>query len=59
VTLDSFAVSLPGTLAQRLRRGDPAVMGRLDGDRVLLDLIAVGPQHDDPVLRAVRAASAD
>ena len=58
VELDSFAVSLPGAYARPLRCGDPSVMGRLDGDRVLLDLVAVDPQQDEAVLRAVLAVDA-
>ena len=58
VELDSFAVSLPGASARPLRCGDPAVVGRLAGDRGLRDLVAVDPQQDETVLRAVLAVDA-
>ncbi|MGH3499077.1 MAG: L-seryl-tRNA(Sec) selenium transferase [Nocardioidaceae bacterium] len=49
VGLDSAAVSLPSYLAATLRVGGPPVVGRLEGGRLLLDLIAIDPT-DDPVL---------
>jgi L-seryl-tRNA(Ser) seleniumtransferase len=49
-------VTLPARLAERLRRGDPAVMGRVEQDRLLLDLIAIDPGADDALVRAVLAA---
>jgi L-seryl-tRNA(Ser) seleniumtransferase len=58
VKLGSFAVSLPARLAAGLRCGEPPVIGRLEADRVLLDLIAVDPQHDETVLHAVRTVYA-
>ena len=65
VELPSAAVSLPGGLAAELRAGQqvrrgtrPAVVGRLDDGRLLLDLRAV-PAEDDPAVRdAVLSAAA-
>ncbi|MCT9929700.1 L-seryl-tRNA(Sec) selenium transferase [Planotetraspora sp. A-T 1434] len=56
VTLPSAAVSLPERLAVSLRTGDPAVVGRVEGGRLLLDLRAVPPEWDGDVVKAVLAA---
>lgn len=53
VVLPSAAVSLPEPYAARLRLGTPAVMGRVDDGRCLLDLRAVPPGDDDEIARAV------
>ena len=45
-------------LLARLRRGDPAVIGRIEDGRVLLDLRTVDPAHDAALVRAVVAALA-
>ncbi len=65
VNLPSAALSLPGHLAAELRsgaavrRGDrPAVVGRIEGGRLLLDLRAVAPSDDDLLGAAVLAAAA-
>jgi L-seryl-tRNA(Ser) seleniumtransferase len=62
--LASAAVSLPPDLAMPLRAGEPvrrgsmpAVVGRLDAGRLLLDLRAVDPA-DDALLRAAVLAAA-
>ena len=55
VELPSAAVSLPEPYAARLRAGSPAVVGRLEAGRCLLDLRTVAPEDDDPLLTAVRA----
>jgi L-seryl-tRNA(Ser) seleniumtransferase len=57
VELDSFAVSLPEPLALPLRTGDPAVVGRLEGGRLLLDLRSVPPEADDILAAAILAAT--
>ena len=64
VTLPSAAVSLPGTLAAPLRAGAavrsgavPAVVGRADGSRILLDLRSVPPDGDDTLVTAVTTAA--
>ena len=65
VTLPSAALSLPERLAADLRsgaavrRGDvPAVVGRIEDGRLLLDLRAVGPADDKRLAAAVLAAAA-
>jgi L-seryl-tRNA(Ser) seleniumtransferase len=57
VDLASAAVALPVSLAEALRRGDPAVMGRVEHDRLLLDLIAVDPDDDVTLMQAVQSAA--
>lgn len=56
VTLPSAAVALPEAAAAALRAGDPAVLGRVEKGRCLLDLRAVPPDADDTLLGAVLAA---
>jgi L-seryl-tRNA(Ser) seleniumtransferase len=63
VPLPSAAVSLPESLAARLRGGSqvaagaqPAVAGRITDGRLLLDLYAVEPSDDDALAAAVLAA---
>ena len=55
VTLPSAAVALPEPFAAALRAGDPAVLGRLDRGRCLLDLRALPPDADDTLAAAVLA----
>src|SRR5438270_8565879 len=49
-TQPSWAVALqadsPDRLAATLRRADPPVISRIEGDRVLLDLRAILPEQD-------------
>jgi L-seryl-tRNA(Ser) seleniumtransferase len=56
VTLPSAAVALPERFAAALRAGDPAVLGRLEGGRCLLDLRALDPADDAALAAAVTAA---
>ncbi|MEU4094244.1 L-seryl-tRNA(Sec) selenium transferase [Streptomyces sp. NPDC026673] len=58
VTLPSAAVSLPTAYADLLRRADPAVVGRVEGDRCLLDLRALPEEADAVLVMAVRRAGA-
>ena len=65
MTLPSAALSLPERLAPELRsgaavrRGDvPAVVGRIEGGRLLLDLRAVAPTDDERLAAAVLTAAA-
>jgi L-seryl-tRNA(Ser) seleniumtransferase len=65
VTLPSAAVALPPSLAAPLRDGEavrrgaaPAVVGRLEKGRLLLDLRSVDPADDDRLAAAVLTASA-
>jgi L-seryl-tRNA(Ser) seleniumtransferase len=55
VELPSAAVSLPESCAAPLRTGSPAVVGRLENGRCLLDLHTVAPEDDDLLVQAVRA----
>ena len=64
VGLPSAAVSLPAELAPRLRDGaavrraeHPAVIGRIENGRLLLDLRAVPPGDDEQLAAAVIAAA--
>jgi L-seryl-tRNA(Ser) seleniumtransferase len=42
-----------GELAARLRAGDPPVVGRIEGDRLILDLRGVFPEEDDVLAAAL------
>ncbi len=53
VSLPSAALALPERYAAALRAGDPAVLGRLEQGRCLLDLRALPPEADDTLLRCV------
>jgi L-seryl-tRNA(Ser) seleniumtransferase len=66
VTLPSAAVALPADLARPLRTGPragggpvPAVAGRVEKGRLLLDLRSVDPADDDRLVAAVLAVSGD
>jgi L-seryl-tRNA(Ser) seleniumtransferase len=59
VELPSAAVSLPPGFARPLRRESPAVVGRIEHGRCLLDLRSVLEPDDEALLRAVRAVSAE
>ncbi|GIH98406.1 L-seryl-tRNA(Sec) selenium transferase [Planobispora takensis] len=56
VTLASAAVALDAALAGPLREGDPAVLGRVEHGRCLLDLRTVAEPGDDELFAAVVAA---
>ena len=65
VSLPSAAVSLPASLAAELRAGAavrrgaiPAVVGRIEDGRLLLDLRAVSPADDERLTAAVQTAAA-
>jgi len=57
VELPSAAISLPEALAAPLRRGSPAVVGRLEAGRLLLDLRSVPPEADSLLAAAILAAA--
>jgi L-seryl-tRNA(Ser) seleniumtransferase len=52
VVLKSAAVTLPQQMAGALRSGDPAVVGRVESGRLMLDLRAVPAEYDEEI-RAV------
>ena len=58
-TLPSWGLALPGSdaLQARLRRGTPAVVGRIEDRHVLLDLRTVDPARDEDLARAIAAAT--
>ena len=45
----------PAALARRLRLGDPPIVGRIEDDRMLLDLRTVDPADDAALLAALTA----
>ena len=53
VELPSAGVSLPESYAAALRIGTPAVVGRLEAGRCLLDLRTVAPEDDERLVQAV------
>ena len=55
LVLPGWAVALPTTFAERLRTGDPCVVGRVEDDRCLLDLRCVPAERDIDVAKAVLA----
>ncbi|MGH7639230.1 MAG: L-seryl-tRNA(Sec) selenium transferase, partial [Gemmatimonadaceae bacterium] len=58
-TIPSVALAFAGDAAQleqRLRLGDPAVIGRIAGDRLLVDLRAIQPDEDIALAGALRTA---
>jgi L-seryl-tRNA(Ser) seleniumtransferase len=57
VTLPSWSLSLNEQFARPLRLGDPAVVGRVKGGRLLLDLRCVPPEADATLTRAVLAVA--
>ncbi len=57
VVLPSAAVALPEPYAAALRAGRPAVLGRVEGGRCLLDLRALPPEADEALRAAVLACT--
>jgi L-seryl-tRNA(Ser) seleniumtransferase len=55
VKLPSAGIALPPSYAEPLRTGTPAVVGRVESGRCLLDLRAVMPEDDEAIVAAVRA----
>jgi L-seryl-tRNA(Ser) seleniumtransferase len=59
--LPSFGLVVPGRSPDRLlanlRRGHPAVIGRIEDGRVVIDLRTVPPARDDDLAAAIGAAS--
>jgi len=52
----SIAAAKPDLLARRLRTGRPAVVPRIDHDRVVFDLRSVEPERDHELEAGIRAA---
>ncbi len=57
LVLPGWAVALPTAYAEPLRLGDPAVVGRVERGRCLLDLRCVPVDDDARLAAAVRAAT--
>jgi L-seryl-tRNA(Ser) seleniumtransferase len=58
VAIPSAAVAVAERLAAPLRLGTPAIVGRVELGRLLLDLLAVAPEDDGALVEAVRRAAA-
>ena len=58
VSVDASAAGGADELAGRLRAGSPAVVGRIEDDRVLLDTRTVPPERDAELANAVSEALA-
>lgn len=56
VSVEPTGVSVD-TLARRLRTGTPSVFGRVNKDRLLIDLRTVMPNQESHLLTAIQAAS--
>ncbi|MGJ5813240.1 L-seryl-tRNA(Sec) selenium transferase [Paludibaculum fermentans] len=57
--LPTWLVALPGQAAElerKLRGGEPAVIARIEGDRLLLDLRTVRPEEEAELAEAIRKA---
>ena len=52
VAVEAAGVS-DAELARRLRAGDPAVMGRVQGGKLLLDVRTVFPEQEAGLVQAV------
>jgi L-seryl-tRNA(Ser) seleniumtransferase len=57
LVLAGWAVALPPELAAPLRRGTPAVVGRIERDRLVLDLRCIPAAEDASLVGAVRRAA--
>ena len=53
VELESRAIRLPARHAEALRSGDPAVVGRVDGGALLLDLRSLPSEQDEALIEAL------
>jgi L-seryl-tRNA(Ser) seleniumtransferase len=53
--LPGWAVALPTALAAPLRTGDPPIVGRIDHDRLLIDVRCIPPDADETITAAIRA----
>jgi L-seryl-tRNA(Ser) seleniumtransferase len=60
--IPSLALAFPARAAeleQRLRQAEPAIIGRVTDERLLIDLRTVAPREDDALARALVAALRD
>lgn len=55
--LPGWAVALPAELAAPLRTGEPPIVGRVERNRLLLDLRCIPDEADDQITTAIRAAA--
>ena len=55
----AFETPAPDKLAAALRHADPPVIGRIEDNRVLLDLRAILPEQDETLRQAVEAVTHD
>jgi L-seryl-tRNA(Ser) seleniumtransferase len=53
VRLPGWALELPVWCAERLRRGEPGIVARIEGGRCLVDLRCIPPEADDVVQNAI------
>jgi len=49
----SLAVASPAAFAASLRRENPAIVARVENDRILFDLRTIAPEEDDSVISTV------
>ena len=49
----ALAVDNPATFAAALRRENPAIVARIERDRLLFDLRTIAPEEDDTVISTV------
>jgi L-seryl-tRNA(Ser) seleniumtransferase len=58
LSLPSWAIAIAGEnasdVSRRLRTGEPAVFGRIQDDRVLIDLRTVQPEDEEMLVRRLR-----
>jgi L-seryl-tRNA(Ser) seleniumtransferase len=57
VVLPGWALALPESYARPLRTGEPAVVGRIEGGRCLLDLRCIPTAADADLIRAIVSSS--
>jgi L-seryl-tRNA(Ser) seleniumtransferase len=53
----AFGTAAPDKLATALRRADPPIIGRIEDNRLLLDLRAILPEQDDTLRQAVASVT--
>jgi L-seryl-tRNA(Ser) seleniumtransferase len=58
VELESRTIRLAANLAEPLRLGDPAVVGRVDRGALVIDLRSLPPEDDEALVAAILTAAA-